>query len=87
MDWFDVADLGKSSIDAFSKININKALVLGVGTDILFPSLQQKEIAENLSLSDVKVEYKELNCTQGHDSFLADTGTFAKEISAFIKSI
>ena len=87
MDWFDVANLGKSSLDAFSKINVNKALVLGVDTDVLFPPQQQKEIAENLSLSNVKVEYKELNCIQGHDSFLADTGSFAEEINAFIKSL
>ena len=87
MDWFDVANLGKSSLDAFSKINVNKALVLGVDTDVLFPLQQQKEIAENLSLSNVKVEYKELNCIQGHDSFLVDTGSFAKEISAFIKNL
>ena len=87
MDWFDVANLGKSSLDAFSKINVNKALVLGVDTDVLFPPQQQKEIAENLSLSNVKVEYKELSCIQGHDSFLVDTGSFAKEINAFIKNL
>ncbi|MDA7748573.1 homoserine O-acetyltransferase [Gammaproteobacteria bacterium] len=87
MDWFDVANLGKSSLDAFSKININKALVLGVDTDSLFPPQQQKEISENLSLSNVKVEYKELSCIQGHDSFLVDTGSFAKEINAFIKNL
>ena len=87
MDWFDVANLGKSSLDAFSKININKALILGVDTDVLFPPQQQKEIAENLSLSNVKVEYKELSCIQGHDSFLVDTGSFAKEINAFIKNL
>jgi homoserine O-acetyltransferase len=87
MDWFDVANLGKSSLDAFSKINVNKALILGVDTDVLFPPQQQKEIAENLSLSNVKVEYKELNCIQGHDSFLVDTGSFAKEINTFIKNL
>ena len=87
MDWFDVANLGKSSLDAFSKININKALVLGVDTDSLFPPQQQKEISENLSLSNVKVEYKELSCIQGHDSFLVDTGSFAKEINTFIKNL
>ena len=87
MDWFDVANLGKSSLDAFSKININKALVLAVDTDTLFPPQQQKEIAENLSLSNTKVEYKELSCVQGHDSFLVDTVSFSKEIENFIKSL
>ena len=87
MDWFDASNLGKSSLDAFSKININKALVLAVDTDTLFPPQQQKEIAENLSLSNTKVEYKELSCVQGHDSFLVDTVSFSKEIENFIKSL
>ena len=87
MDWFDVAKHGESTLDAISKTNIDKALVLGVGTDVLFPPQQQKEIAELLSLSNTIVEYKELDCIQGHDSFLVDTTTFSKELSKFIKSL
>ena len=87
MDWFDVAKHGESTLDAISKTNIDKALVLGVGTDVLFPPQQQKEIAELLSLSNTIVEYKELDCIQGHDSFLVDTATFSKEVSRFIKSL
>ena len=61
--------------------------MLGVTTDILFPPQQQKEIAELLSLANTKVEYKELNCIQGHDSFLVDTDTFAKEVKGFISNL
>ena len=85
MDWFDVSEHGESTADAFSKIHIKNALVLGVNTDILFPPQQQKEIAELLTLSNTKVDYKELSCIQGHDSFLVDTATFSKEIKSFIK--
>ena len=87
MDWFDVAKHGESTLDAISKTKIDKALVLGVTTDVLFPSQQQKEIAELLSLSNTIVEYKELDCIQGHDSFLVDTNRFSKEIENFIKSL
>jgi len=87
MDWFDVAKHGESTLDAISKTKIDKALVLGVTTDILFPPQQQKEIAELLSLSNTIVEYKELDCIQGHDSFLVDTNRFSKEIENFIKSL
>jgi homoserine O-acetyltransferase len=87
MDWFDVAKHGESTLDAISKTKIDKALVLGVTTDVLFPPQQQKEIAELLSLSNTIVEYKELDCIQGHDSFLVDTNRFSKEIEKFIKTL
>ena len=87
MDWFDVAKHGESTLDAISKTKIEKALVLGVGNDVLFPPQQQKEIAELLSLSSTIVEYKELDCLQGHDSFLVDTSRFSKEIKKFIKNL
>lgn len=87
MDWFDVAKHGESTLDAISKTKIDKALVLGVTTDVLFPPQQQKEIAELLSLSNTIVEYKELDCIQGHDSFLVDTNRFSKVIEKFIKTL
>ena len=87
MDWFDIAKHGESTLDAISKTNIEKALILGVSTDILFPPQQQKEIAELLSISNTIVEYKELDCLQGHDSFLVDTSTFSEEIIKFVKNL
>ena len=87
MDWFDLAAHGDSTINALSKINIKKALVLGVKTDILFPPQQQKEIAEGLSQADVKVDFKNLDSIQGHDSFLVDTETFSHEIKNFINNL
>ncbi|MEC9206312.1 MAG: homoserine O-acetyltransferase [Pseudomonadota bacterium] len=87
MDWFDIAEHGDSTINALSKVNIKKALVLGVQTDTLFPIQQQKEIAEGLSQADVKVEFKNLNSIQGHDSFLVDTETFASEIKNFSNNL
>ena len=85
MDWFDLADHGNSTQEVFSRFKIEKALVISVKSDTLFPPQQQKEIAEGLSQSGTKVEYKELQSIQGHDSFLVDIDTFGKEISQFMK--
>jgi len=87
MDWFDLAEHSQSTIDALSKTKIKKALVLGVETDTLFPITQQKEIYEGLAQGNTKVEFKTLNCSQGHDSFLVDIETFSKEIKMFLDSI
>ena len=87
MDWFDIEVHGKSTLDALSKTKLEKALVLGVNSDTLFPLQQQKEIAEGLSQAGAKVQYKELNCIQGHDSFLVDIETFGLEINDFISSL
>ena len=87
MDWFDIAAHGKSTLDSLSKTKLEKALVLGVNSDTLFPLQQQKEIAEGLSQAGAKVQYKELNCIQGHDSFLVDIETFGLEINDFISSL
>lgn len=54
-----------------SRISAN-TLVLGVQSDILFPISQQKEIADFLRLSDVRVTYYELDSIYGHDTFLMD---------------
>ncbi|RUP47815.1 homoserine O-acetyltransferase [Jimgerdemannia flammicorona] len=49
------------------------ALVLGVQSDILFPSWQQKEISECLKRSGNKaITYYELDSMYGHDTFLID---------------
>ena len=85
MDWFDLAAHGNSTQEVFSRFKIENALVISAKSDTLFPPQQQKEIAEGLSQSGTKVEYKELQSIQGHDSFLVDIDTFGKEIRKFMK--
>ncbi|CAG8501303.1 8852_t:CDS:2 [Funneliformis caledonium] len=49
------------------------SLILGVQSDILFPSWQQKEIAECLRMGgNGDVTYYELDSMYGHDTFLID---------------
>src|SRR5579871_3170043 len=48
-DWFDIAEYGQGSVlEGLKRIQIERALVIGVSTDILFPLEQQEQIAEGL---------------------------------------
>jgi len=94
-DWFDVAEhappgpsahatnTGKIAA-ALGRIDLERALVIGVSTDILFPLSQQQEIAEGLSATGVEVDFVALDSPQGHDAFLVDIAHFGPAIANFL---
>ena len=84
MDWFDVGDHGDSVSDGMSKLKVNKALVVGVTTDILFPSRQQREIADLMQATDTDVDYIEIDSVNGHDAFLIDEAHFSPVVKKFL---
>jgi len=84
MDWFDIAEHGDSINDGMSKLKVNKALVVGVTTDILFPSRQQKEIADIMRETGTEVDYVEIDSANGHDAFLIDDEQFSPVVKKFL---
>ena len=84
MDWFDVAEHGDSINGGMSKLRVNKALVVGVTTDILFPSRQQKEIADIMRETGTEVDYVEIDSANGHDAFLIDDEQFSPVVKKFL---
>lgn len=84
MDWFDIAEHGDSISDGMSKIDVKKALVVGVTTDILFPSRQQKEIADVMCATGTEVDYVEIDSVNGHDAFLIDDEHFSPVVKNFL---
>ena len=48
-DLFDLAEYGGSLASGFKRLQLERALVMGVRTDILFPIDQQRELAEGIS--------------------------------------
>ena len=66
------------------RINAEKAMVIGVGTDLLFPLHQQQQVAEGLRQSCGDVEFVELESIQGHDSFLVDMDRFRPPVHDFL---
>jgi homoserine O-acetyltransferase len=83
-DIFDIAEHGGSVEAGLGRINAERALVIGVATDLLFPLHQQREIADGLRASSANVEFLELPSIQGHDSFLVDMDSFRPPIYEFL---
>jgi homoserine O-acetyltransferase len=87
MDLFDLADHGGSVISALQRFNVERALVMGVETDLLFPIEQQQELADGLARADRDVTFSRLPSLQGHDSFLVDMDRFRPIIADFLKAL
>jgi homoserine O-acetyltransferase len=66
---------------------VDKALVMGVETDLLFPIEQQKELADGLTAGGREVTFSRLPSLQGHDAFLVDMDRFRPVISDFLKNL
>ena len=84
MDWFDISEHGDSVADGMSRLDLKKALVIGVTTDILFPLRQQREIAEVMRATGTDVEFVEIDSVNGHDAFLIDDAHFTPVIKKFL---
>jgi homoserine O-acetyltransferase/O-succinyltransferase len=88
MDLFDLADHGEGSVpEALKRFTIERALIIGVETDLLFPIDQQQELADGLSAAGKQVQFARLNSLQGHDSFLVDMDHFRPVIGDFLRGL
>jgi homoserine O-acetyltransferase/O-succinyltransferase len=84
-DWFDMAEYGHGNVhEGLKRIRIERAMVIGVSTDILFPLQQQQEIAEGLEAAGAEVEFVALDSPQGHDAFLVDIENYSRAIGGFL---
>ncbi|HWS40799.1 MAG TPA: homoserine O-acetyltransferase [Arenimonas sp.] len=91
MDWFDFcqhcSQQSEDIVEALSSLQLQKALILGATTDILFPLHQQQQIAEGLSHGGAQVQFLPLDSHQGHDAFLVDIEKFAPPIQQFLEQL
>ena len=87
MDLFDLADHGGSVREALKRFTVERALIIGAETDLLFPIDQQEELAEGLRAGGVEVVFARLDSLQGHDSFLVDMDRFRPAIADFLKKL
>ena len=70
----------------FKRLKLDRAMVIGVRTDILFPVEQQRELADGISSVCPDTRLAELDCIRGHDSFLVDMDAFRPVICEFFDS-
>jgi homoserine O-acetyltransferase len=87
-DWFDIAEYGGGNVaTTLANIHVERALVIGVETDILFPLPQQEQIAGGLKAGGAAVDFVALDSPQGHDAFLVDIERFGAAIARFLASL
>jgi homoserine O-acetyltransferase len=91
MDWFDAAEYDPSGngdvLAALATIRLERALAIGVHTDILFPLQQQQQVADGLRLGGADAGFAPLESPQGHDAFLVDIGRFGPAIGGFLAKL
>jgi homoserine O-acetyltransferase len=89
MDQFDLAEHGEGSLDAaFAQFSsVQRTLVLGAQTDMLYTIDQQALIAEHLRKAGVDVEFHAFPSPQGHDAFLVDNARFEPVIAKFLSKL
>lgn len=85
-DLFDFAEHGGSVEAGFDMLRLQRALVIGVRTDFLFPIHQQQELADGLARVIPETEFVKLDCVKGHDSFLVEMDAFRPVICRYFDS-
>lgn len=90
MDWFDLGEgfdgdamRGLAAVGA----NLERAVAIGVRTDILFPVQQQQEIAEGLRVGSCEATFLPLESPQGHDAFLVDIERFGPAVRSLLDAL
>jgi len=85
MDWFDLGEYADGDVAAaLASISVERAIAIGVTTDILFPLQQQEQIADGLRAGGAASELVALSSPQGHDAFLVDLAAFGPPIARLL---
>ena len=85
----DLHDLGRGRGGmeaAFARLRA-PVLSIGVGSDILYPSHQSREIVDLAKAAGVPAEYAELDSPHGHDAFLIEAGQVAALLGQFLEEV
>jgi homoserine O-acetyltransferase/O-succinyltransferase len=86
MDRFDLAAHGGNATAALQRAGAERALVIGVESDILFTINEQNSIADAFQAAGTATEFVPLASLEGHDAFLVDIDPFAAAIGRFLAS-
>jgi homoserine O-acetyltransferase len=81
----DLHDLGRGrgGLGAAMARATMPALVMGISSDILYPTYQQRQIADALPGS----EYVEIDSPHGHDAFLINLDQVAAQVKRFLSKV
>jgi homoserine O-acetyltransferase len=84
IDRFDLSAHGGTPVAALKRAAVERALVIGVESDILFTINEQSAIADAFRAAGTETGFVPLASLEGHDAFLVDTEPFAAAIGSFL---
>jgi homoserine O-acetyltransferase len=86
MDLHDVGR-GRGGVRAAMKRIHAPTLAMGIWSDMLYPSYQQRQICELLVEGGTECEYVEIDSPHGHDSFLLNFDLIGPPITRFLEQV
>jgi homoserine O-acetyltransferase len=86
MDLHDIARHRGTLVQAMSRIT-GPSLAIGISTDILYPTYQQRQIHEILSAQGNPSRYVEVQSPHGHDAFLIDIDQLGPPVHDFLDEV
>jgi homoserine O-acetyltransferase len=84
MDLHDVAR-GRGSLQTAASRITAPVLSMGISSDILYPTYQQKQIRDIINDSGGSCEYVEIDSPHGHDAFLINLDQVGKPLVEFLR--
>ena len=85
----DLHDVGRGRVSlerAMARITM-PALTIGISSDILYPTYQQKQIHDLLQRQGTPSTYVEVDSPHGHDAFLINLDQVGKPIKKFLETL
>ncbi|HQY15603.1 MAG TPA: alpha/beta fold hydrolase, partial [Ilumatobacteraceae bacterium] len=86
MDLHDVAR-GRTSVGAAMARITAPSLVMGISSDILYPTYQQRQIQQLITAGGTPAEYVEIDSPHGHDGFLINLDQVGPPVQHFLESM
>jgi homoserine O-acetyltransferase len=86
MDLHDVGRGRGGLIAAMGRIKV-PAMTIGISSDILYPSYQQRQIRDVLVAGGTTCEYVEIDSPHGHDAFLINLDQLSTPLARFVESV
>lgn len=84
MDLHDISR-GYGSLEAAYRRIKAEALVVGIRSDLLFPTYLQQEMVAGIREAGGRAEYVEMDSPWGHDAFLVDFHLIAGTVAGFLE--
>jgi homoserine O-acetyltransferase len=85
----DLHDIGRGRggvVAAVQRITV-PVLSVGIWSDILYPSYQQREIARLVVESGGHADYVEIDSPHGHDSFLIELDQVGRAVTSLLDKV